>query len=97
MAENKIHLEVRQTEPTEEQKRLKKSSSEWGLYVNGVLFGTSKNRFDADHGKAILEGALYRVSCGLDSVPDATGDSHDPTVQKVNNDLPWPKGLIAGL
>lgn len=65
-------LEVRQSEP-----------KVWGLYVNGVLFGTSKNRFDADHGKAILENALDRASKGLDApaIPDATGDSDDPTVQ----------------
>ena len=49
----------------------------WGLYVNDILFGTSKSRFDADHGKVILENALDRVSKGLDvpSMPDATGDS----------------------
>ena len=66
-------LEVKQTE-----------SKQWGLYINGVLFGTSKSRFDADHGKAILENALDRVSKGLDApaIPDATGDSDDPTVQE---------------
>jgi hypothetical protein len=65
-------LEVKQTEP-----------KQWGLYVNGVLFGTSKNRFDADHGKAILENALDRIAKGLDisAIPDATEDSDDPTVQ----------------
>ncbi len=67
-----MNLEVKQVEP-----------KVWGLYLNGTLFGTSKSRFDADHGKAILEGALYRVSCGLDntSIPDAAGYSDDPTVQ----------------
>lgn len=71
-----MNLEVKQVEP-----------KVWGLFLNGVLFGTSKNRFDVDHGKAILEGALYRVSCGLAPIPvsDATGDSSDPTVQNVNN------------
>jgi len=61
-------LEVKQVEP-----------KLWGLYVNGVLFGTSKNRFDADHGKAILENAADRVSRGLDapSIPDATGHSSE--------------------
>lgn len=30
----------------------------WGLYVNGILIGTSKARFDADHAKVMLEKAL---------------------------------------
>lgn len=82
-----MNIEVKPVPPNEEGQRIGKKSELWGLYVNGTLFGQSKNRFDADHGKAILEGALHRVSCGLDSVPDATGDSHDPTVQNVNNGL----------
>jgi hypothetical protein len=31
---------------------------QWGMYVNGVLIGTSKGRFDADHAKVMLEKAL---------------------------------------
>jgi len=64
-----LNLEVKQVEP-----------KVWGLFLDGVLFGTSKSRFDADHGKAIIENALDRVSKGLD-IPDATGNSDDPTVQ----------------
>ena len=30
----------------------------WGVYVNGVLLGVSKARFDADHAKAVLENAM---------------------------------------
>jgi len=61
-----MNLEVRQVEP-----------KVWGLFVDGILFGTSKSRFDADHGKVILENAFERVAKGLDapSVPDATGCS----------------------
>jgi len=33
----------------------------WGLYVNGILIGTSKHRFDADHAKVILEKALEKT------------------------------------
>ena len=40
-------LEVKQTE-----------EGKWGLYVNGVLLGDSKSRFDADHAKVILMGAV---------------------------------------
>lgn len=67
-----MNLEVKQVEP-----------KVWGLFVDGRLFGTSKNRFDADHGKAILENSLERVSRGLDhpAFPDGTGNSDDPTVQ----------------
>lgn len=71
-----MNLEVKQVEP-----------KVWGLFVDGRLFGTSKNRFDADHGKAILENSLDRVSRGLDpvSLPDATGNSDDPTIQPFTN------------
>jgi hypothetical protein len=68
-------LEVKQVEP-----------KVWGLYVNGTLFGTSKSRFDADHGKVILENAFDRVEKGLDppSVPDATGfSSHSEQVTDI--------------
>lgn len=61
-----MKLEVKQSEP-----------KVWGLYVNGILFGTSKNRFDVDHGKAILENAADRISKGL----DAPVIEDDPTVQ----------------
>lgn len=48
----------------------------WGLFVAGSLFGTAKNRFDADHGKVILESALDRVQKNMDGpVEDATGFS----------------------
>jgi hypothetical protein len=33
-------------------------AKQWGLYVNGILIGTSKARFDADHAKVMLEKAL---------------------------------------
>jgi hypothetical protein len=61
-----MFLEVKQVEP-----------KLWGLYVNGSLLGTSKNRFDADHGRAILENAVARVLKGMDhpSEPDGTGFS----------------------
>lgn len=26
----------------------------WGLFLNGVLLGTSKQRYDADHAKQVL-------------------------------------------
>ena len=62
-------LEVKPTDP-----------KQWGLFVNGILLGTSRNRFDADHGRAILENAIDRVSKGLDAptIPDATGHSSEP-------------------
>ncbi len=68
-----MFLEVKQVEP-----------KLWGLYVNGSLLGTSKNRFDADHGRVILENALTRVQKGLDypSDPDATGFSSDDSFTK---------------
>ncbi len=71
-----MNLEVKQVEP-----------KVWGLFVDGNLFGTSKSRFDADHGKVILENALDRVSKGLDqpSFPDGTGNSDDPTIQPFTN------------
>jgi hypothetical protein len=63
-------IEVKQIEP-----------KVWGLFVAGSLLGTSKSRFDADHGKVILENALERVQKNMDgletSVPDATGFSGD--------------------
>lgn len=34
------------------------SSERWGLYVNGIMIGDSKARFDADHAKLMLEKAL---------------------------------------
>jgi hypothetical protein len=33
----------------------------WGLFVNGIEIGSSKNRFDADHSKIMLEKAFMRV------------------------------------
>jgi len=40
-------IEVRQTE-----------NGRWGLFVNGILIGDAKARFDADHAKVMLEKAL---------------------------------------
>jgi hypothetical protein len=61
-------IEVKQIEP-----------KVWGLFVAGSLLGTSKSRFDADHGRGILENAMERVQKNLDildpSVPDPTGFS----------------------
>lgn len=46
----------------------------WGLFVSGGLLGTSKNRFDSDHAKAILEAAIERVQKNMDGQEaDATG------------------------
>jgi hypothetical protein len=50
-------IEVKQLEP-----------KVWGLFVAGSLFGTSKNRFDCDHAKVILENAINRVQSGLDGL-----------------------------
>ena len=36
-------IEVRETD-----------DGKWGLYVDGVLLGESKHRYDADHAKQIL-------------------------------------------
>lgn len=46
-----------ETKETDEKK--------WGLYVNGVLIGDSKNRFDADHAVVMLRKALcaWETSC----------------------------------
>ena len=43
-------LEVKQTE-----------EGKWGLYVNGILLGDSKSRFDADHAKVILSKATVQL------------------------------------
>ena len=53
----------------------------WGLFIDGKLLGTSKNRFDADHGRAIIENAINRVASNLDTIQE-----DDPTVlHSVNN------------
>ena len=74
-----MNLQVKQIDP-----------KQWGLFVDEILFGTSKNRFDADHGKAILENALDRVAKGLDhpSIPDATGNSESERMQDELEPLP---------
>lgn len=74
-----MNLEVKQIDP-----------KTWGLFVDGVLFGTSKSRFDADHGKVILENALDRVAKGLDhpTIPDATGHSLSEQMQGELEPLP---------
>jgi hypothetical protein len=43
-------VEVQQTE-----------NGRWGLFVNGILIGDAKARFDADHAKVMLEKALSSV------------------------------------
>jgi len=50
-------------------------SKSWGLFIDGRLLGTSKNRFDADHGRAIIENALNRVASNMDLVHE-----DDPTI-----------------
>lgn len=71
-----MYIEVKQLEP-----------KLWGLFIDGRVLGTSKNRFDADHGRAIIENAqdrenaINRVALNLDMIPE-----HDPTVlHSVNN------------
>lgn len=34
---------------------VRKTDDKFGVYINGILIGTSKNQFDADHTKVILE------------------------------------------
>jgi hypothetical protein len=46
-----VLIEVKQVDPADPK-------THWGLYVNGILIGTSKNRFDADYAKVMLEKAL---------------------------------------
>jgi len=36
----------------------KTNDGKFGLYVNGVLIGDSKNQFDADHAVIMLKKAL---------------------------------------
>lgn len=33
----------------------------WGLYVNGILIGDARNKFDADHAVVMLRKALTKV------------------------------------
>ena len=54
----------------------------WGLFINGWVLGTSKNRFDADHGRAIIESAINRVASNMDMVQE-----DDPTVLHSVNSL----------
>lgn len=44
-----MKIEVKQIDP-----------KQWGLWVNEILIGTSKARFDADHAKVMLEKALEK-------------------------------------
>jgi hypothetical protein len=46
-----VVIEVKEVDPADPK-------TPWGLWVNGFLIGTSKNRFDADHAKVMLEKAL---------------------------------------
>jgi hypothetical protein len=46
-----VLIEIKQIDPADPK-------TPWLLYVNGILIGTSKNRFDADHAKVMLEKAL---------------------------------------
>ena len=65
-----MNIEVKQIDP-----------KSWGLFINGRVLGTSKNRFDADHGRAIIENAINRVASNLDVIQE-----DDPTVlHPVNN------------
>jgi hypothetical protein len=48
-----MKIDVKQDEKTQK----------WGVYVNGTLIGDSKQRFDADHAKRILELANQKT-CG---------------------------------
>lgn len=50
-------IEVKQTE-----------SGRWGLYVNDILIGDAKSRFDADHAKVMLEKALTPKPWGARNV-----------------------------
>jgi len=47
----------------------------WGLFIDGRVLGTSKSRFDADHGRAIIENAINRVASNMDLVQEP-----DPTI-----------------
>lgn len=47
---SRIIMIVIEVKETEEKK--------WGLYVNGILIGDAKNRFDADHAAVMLKKAL---------------------------------------
>ena len=65
-----MNIEVKQIDP-----------KSWGLFIDGRVLGTSKNRFDADHGRAIIENAINRVASNLDVIQE-----DDPTVlHSVNN------------
>ena len=35
----------------------------WGLYLDGVLLGDSKHRYEADHAKQILLRYLQKYGC----------------------------------
>lgn len=78
-----MNIEVKQIEQFWEGTTVPRPKPIWGLFVEGKLLGTSKNRFDADHGKAILEGSLVRITNVLDAPPI----QDDPTVQKYPE--PW--------
>ena len=41
----------------------------WGLYLDGVLLGESKNRYDADHAKQILLRYLQKHGGETDNEP----------------------------
>lgn len=42
-----VNIEVKET-----------AEKKWGLCVNGIVIGDSKNRFDADHSVIMLKKAL---------------------------------------
>lgn len=54
----------------------------WGLFIDGKLLGTAKNRFDVDHGRAIIENAINRVASNLDVI-----EEDDPTILRSVNNL----------
>lgn len=39
------------------------NDGKWGLYLDGVLLGDSKNRYEADHAKQILLRYLQKHGC----------------------------------
>jgi len=43
----------------------------WGVYLDGVLLGESKNRFDADHAKQVLLRYLQKNGVEIE-------DDHEP-------------------
>lgn len=46
---NLSNIEVKETD-----------NGRWGLFINGILIGDSKARFDADHAKQIILQQLVR-------------------------------------